>query len=509
MHDVGVTDPAQGEPGQPLRPGDPQHVGAYRLRRLLGTGGMGTVYLASGPDGQPVAVKVMNDAFRDDPQFRERFAREVSAASRVASFCTAKVLHADPKASVPYLVIEYVPGSSLHEYVRRNGPLRGNVEALAVGVAAALTAIHAVGLAHGDLKPRNVLLSPFGPKVVDFGVARIIGRTGPIGAGVFGTPGWLAPEQLAGHPPSPASDVFAWGLLVVWAATGQPAYGAKGPAGTVRAPHPAPDLAELTKVSPRLAELAGRALHPDPARRPPARDLLLSLVGRTDAPSVQAALAPLTRPLPAVQHPPVQHAPVQHVPKAPLGWRPPGPPPPPPAAFMRRRPRRRRRLFGYTLTLLLGLCLIAALRSGDGDPSADPGTGTSKRPPSRSAADGKLRFTVTGLTCGTAKVGKEPFVKHAQGQFCLLSLRVENIGKDGARVWVGNQRLYDTHNREYKADEFAVLYYEGTRPFAESVGPGNVVTGTLAYDVPKGDVAFRKLIVRDSPFSFGTTIELG
>jgi serine/threonine protein kinase len=284
MHDVVVTEAAEVQPGLPLRPGDPRTVGAYRLRRLLGTGGMGTVYLATAPDGQPVAVKVINDAFRDDPQFRERFAREVSAASRVASFCTARVLHADPAAPVPYLVIEYVPGPSLHDYVERTGPLRGNVEALAVGVVAALTAIHAVGLAHGDLKPRNVLLSQFGPKVVDFGVARIIGRTGPIGAGGFGTPGWLAPEQLAGMPPSPASDVFAWGLLVAWGATGRSPFGKHGPAGTVRAPHPAPDLAELARVSPRLAELAGRALRYDPAHRPHARDLLLSLVGRTHAP---------------------------------------------------------------------------------------------------------------------------------------------------------------------------------------------------------------------------------
>jgi hypothetical protein len=164
------------------------------------------------------------------------------------------------------------------------------------------------------------------------------------------------------------------------------------------------------------------------------------------------------------------------------------------------------------LTALLALCLIGALRNGDGDPgtSTTPpgGQSTRKAPPSRTAADGKLRFTVTELKCGAAKLGKEPIVKQAQGQFCLLTLKVENIGKNGARVWPGSQRLFDAANHEYKADDWSAVYYEGTRTFVPDVNPGNTVSGTLVYDVPKGNVAFRKLIVRDSPFSFGTTIEL-
>lgn len=217
-----LTSGAVAEPGSPLRPGDPERIGPYRLRRLLGSGGMGVVFLAETPDGGRVAVKVVHDELRPRPEFRRRFAREVTAAGRVADFCTARVLDADPQGPVPYLVTEYVTGSSLHEHVARHGSLSGpQAEALAVGVAAGLTAIHAAGLAHGDLTPGNVLLSPFGPKVIDFGLASLIEALDPTTGPSYGTPGWLAPERLAGSPPAQPADVYAWGVLVGWAATGR------------------------------------------------------------------------------------------------------------------------------------------------------------------------------------------------------------------------------------------------------------------------------------------------
>ncbi|GAB3847296.1 serine/threonine-protein kinase [Dactylosporangium cerinum] len=257
-----------GDVPAPLRAEDPATVGSYRLLGVLGVGGMGTVYLAAGPDDRRVALKVINPAWHGDPQFRQRFAAEAAAASRVAGFCTARVLDVALDGPVPHLVTEYVSGPSLHDYTTLNGPLAGQVEAVAVGVAAALTAIHAVGLVHADLSPRNVLLSPFGPKVVDFGVARLLGHAGPVGQ-LFGTPGWLAPEQERGAPPSQASDVYAWGLLVAWAGTGLK------PAGSVP-----PGLA------PGLADVVARALQDDPAARPTARQILLALVGDDDPAAV-------------------------------------------------------------------------------------------------------------------------------------------------------------------------------------------------------------------------------
>ncbi|MEV6932665.1 serine/threonine-protein kinase, partial [Dactylosporangium sp. NPDC051485] len=275
-----------GDPPAPLRADDPASVGSYRLRGLLGVGGMGTVYLAEAPDDRRVALKVINPALHGDPMFRHRFAAEAAAASRVAGFCTARVLDVALDGPVPHLVTEYVAGPSLHDYATANGPLAGQVEAVAVGVAAALTAIHAVGLVHADLSPRNVLLSPFGPKVIDFGVARLLGQSGGHhgGAGpTFGTPGWLAPEQVRGWPPSQASDVYAWGLLVAWAGTGRMPL---REAAVNRADPGEPDLIGLDTA---LADVVRRALRAEPDQRPTAQQVLLALVGQDDPAAAQVA----------------------------------------------------------------------------------------------------------------------------------------------------------------------------------------------------------------------------
>ncbi|MFD0577702.1 serine/threonine-protein kinase [Dactylosporangium darangshiense] len=403
-----------GDPPAPLRAGDPAEVGSYRLRGLLGVGGMGTVYLAEAPDGRRVALKVINPALHGDPMFRHRFAAEAAAASRVAGFCTARVLDVALDGAVAHIVTEYVAGPSLHDYATANGPLQGQVEAVAVGVAAALTAIHAVGLVHADLSPRNVLLSPFGPKVIDFGVARLLGQTGGHGPN-FGTPGWLAPEQVRGWPPSQASDVYAWGLLVGWAGTGRMPVGegASGP----------PDLAGLDES---LAGVVRRALSDDPGRRPTARQVLLALVGQDDPAAAQVAAtvrpagapgrgrragatATFAKGAAAVrpQSPPTQrfaaagHGSVPGTRVDPPGGRSaPLPPPPPPP---RRPPRRVGRgvATGVALAALLA-CLLGGLRlaesaGGRGGQAADrpPSPSPSPSPkPTKTVTDGKLRFSV-------------------------------------------------------------------------------------------------------------------
>ncbi|MFC7716698.1 serine/threonine-protein kinase [Nonomuraea recticatena] len=153
-------------------------IGGYTLLRLLGRGGMGEVHLASTPTGGLAAVKVIHPSLARDPAFQRRFSREVDAARRVARFCTAPVLDAGISGEVAYLVTEYVKGSDLAHAVREQGPFTGgNLESLAVGIATALTAIHGAGVIHRDLKPSNVLLSPLGPRVIDFGIAQLMGST--------------------------------------------------------------------------------------------------------------------------------------------------------------------------------------------------------------------------------------------------------------------------------------------------------------------------------------------
>ncbi|WP_157963735.1 serine/threonine-protein kinase [Actinocorallia populi] len=275
---------------EPLGSGDPERLGDYRLLGRLGRGGMGIVYLGQAPDGGRVAVKVITPDLADDARFRDRFRREVDAARRVQRFCTAAVLDAELESPPLYVVTQYVPGPTLDQAVRDNGPLRdADLEGLAVGMATALSAIHAAGLVHRDLKPSNVLLSPLGPRVIDFGIARTVDGEGQItrtGA-MIGTPAFLAPELLHQEPLTPAVDVFSWGCVVAFAANG-------------RSPFEAPTLPEiiyrLSHGDPVLDGLEGRlrtiveqSLSKNPQLRPTVPQLLAYLMGQPAVAPEQAA----------------------------------------------------------------------------------------------------------------------------------------------------------------------------------------------------------------------------
>ncbi|MEV3982256.1 serine/threonine-protein kinase [Nonomuraea sp. NPDC049758] len=269
--------------------GDISQIGRYRLLSVLGRGGMGTVHLAEDPTGQRVAIKVINPELSQHEQFRMRFRREADAARRVRRFCTAAVIEAALDGDLLYVVTEYVPGPNLEEAVRQSGPLRGSsLDALAVSVATALTAIHGAGVVHRDLKPSNVLLSPVGPRVIDFGIARALDTLGGVtGTGeLVGTPRYMAPEVLRGEPVSPACDVFSWGCLIAYAASGRAPFGGDTlPSIVYQVLNTEP---RLDDVDPGLRELVGAALRKDPAARPTAQQLLDHLVGRSAAPE-QAA----------------------------------------------------------------------------------------------------------------------------------------------------------------------------------------------------------------------------
>ncbi|UBU14786.1 serine/threonine-protein kinase [Nonomuraea gerenzanensis] len=255
-------------------------IGGYTLRRLLGRGGMGEVHLAATPTGGLAAVKLIHPGLASDPAFLRRFEREVAAARRVARFCTAPVLDAGIDGGVAYLVTEYVKGPDLARAVREQGPLSGgNLEALAVGVATALSAIHGAGVIHRDLKPANVLLSPLGPRVIDFGIARLVGNDALSSQAILGTPAFMAPEQVRGEALTPAADVFAWGGVIAFAGTGRLPFGGESPEAALwRITHAQPRLEGLDEGIRAIVE---RALAKDPAQRPTAQQLLAELVGGT------------------------------------------------------------------------------------------------------------------------------------------------------------------------------------------------------------------------------------
>ncbi|WP_329150106.1 protein kinase [Streptomyces niveus] len=259
---------------KPLEAGDPAVVGGYRLAAVLGTGGMGKVYLTYTPGGRPIALKVIRPEFSEDPEFRRRFQREVQSAQRVQGLYTAPVIDSDTEGSQPWLATAYVPGPSLGHAVAQHGalPLR-SVLLLSVGVAEALHVIHGAGIVHRDLKPANVLLASDGPRVIDFGIARAADTTALTGTGVsVGTPSFMAPEQASAGTVSPATDIFALGQIAAYAAIGSPAYG-EGSSHAVlyRIVHEDPDL---SRVPAELLPLVTRCLTRDPAGRPSLTEII-------------------------------------------------------------------------------------------------------------------------------------------------------------------------------------------------------------------------------------------
>lgn len=261
---------------KPLEPGDPTRLGRFELLGRLGAGGQGVVYLGRGtqPGEEQVAVKVLRSSA--DVTVLQRLARELEAIHQVQPFVTARVIEASIQGDVRYIVSEFIDGPSLQERVDARGPLNeGELQRLAVGTATALTAIHGVGVVHRDFKPANVLLGPDGPRVVDFGIARVTDAT-TITSGVIGTPSYVAPEQLAGERPTSAVDMFAWALTMSFAATGRLAFSADTVQGVIyRVLYEEPDL---TGVPPSLLPVIRQCLSKDPRQRPTARDVLLRLV---------------------------------------------------------------------------------------------------------------------------------------------------------------------------------------------------------------------------------------
>ncbi|MFJ8649239.1 PQQ-binding-like beta-propeller repeat protein [Streptomyces sp. NPDC093546] len=261
----------------PLTHDDPRQLGAYRLIARLGSGGMGTVYLARSLTGRTAALKTMHAHIAGDPAFRTRFRLEVDAARVIGGVHGARVFDADPSAATPWMATEYLLGPPLDEAVASFGPLpEPAVRALGAGLCRALARLHASEVVHRDLKPSNIMVTAEGPKVIDLGIARAIGddrltRTGA----AAGTPAFMSPEQATGEEHTPAGDVFALASVLVHAATGHGPFGTGQPADILyRVRYAEPDL---TGVPEALLPALTRCLAKDPAQRPSTMELAAQL----------------------------------------------------------------------------------------------------------------------------------------------------------------------------------------------------------------------------------------
>jgi len=263
---------------EPLRRWDPEQVGGFTLLGRLGAGAMGQVYLGRSAAGRLVAVKTIKAELAEEADFRTRFGQEVAAARRVSGAFTAAVVAADSEADVPWLATVYVPAPTLSQLVQACGPIPPQaVRWLAAGCAEALDSIHGVGLVHRDLKPSNVLVSPDGPRVIDFGVARAAERIQlTVTRGSVGTPAYMAPEQARDtRQATSASDVYALGATMLFAATGHPPYHGETVMDVLVCLATGPP--DLDGLPAELADVVSACLARDPRNRPTAAALLARL----------------------------------------------------------------------------------------------------------------------------------------------------------------------------------------------------------------------------------------
>ena len=246
----------------------------YRLLELVGSGGMAAVY--RGMDTllqRRVAVKVLREGFASDPAFLARFRREAQAAARLDHLNVVTVYDVGQDGDRHYIVMEYVDGQDLKTLIRQKGRLSvDETLSITIQVCAGVGHAHKAGLIHCDIKPQNVLVTGDGrAKVVDFGIARALSESGITESEtVWGSPLYFAPEQAAGEPPSPASDVYSIGVIMYEMLAGSPPFQAEKPAALalMHMREEPPQLAARNpQVPPQLEWIVRKVLAKEPSVR--------------------------------------------------------------------------------------------------------------------------------------------------------------------------------------------------------------------------------------------------
>lgn len=286
-----------GSGAKPLESRDPRRIGSFRLLGVLGSGGMGRVYLGVAPQddapqdvapqddkqagpgaGHYAAVKQVLPELAADTAFLGHFGHELDNLGRLPAGTSARLLASDRTHRPPWFATEYIPGITLSDAMRlHKDPLPADsLWRLLRDAAAGLRTVHAADIVHRDLKPSNVMLTLDGVTLIDFGVARAADQSRLTRTGmVVGTPAYMAPEQaIANQTLTGAADVFALGSLVLYAANGRPPFGdGSGLDLLYRIVHEAPDFGRLPETDPELAEVLKSCLAKEAADRPTTDEL--------------------------------------------------------------------------------------------------------------------------------------------------------------------------------------------------------------------------------------------
>jgi serine/threonine-protein kinase len=265
----------------------------YRLDERLGAGGMGVVYRGVELDGErPVAIKFLHEAFAGIPDLVKRFDREVSALRRVKHPNLAAILDSGVQGGVPYLVMELHHGKSLADLIERGALPPKRAVALAREVLAGVSAAHACGVVHRDLKPDNILLDGDQVHILDFGLAKMVsgtdaGATQLTNTGLaMGTPGYMAPEQARGTTVDHRADLYSVGVILYHMVVGRKPFVSESAMAVMRMhmddpPMPPRRAAPDAKLSIALERVILRALEKEPARRWPSADAFADALEQT------------------------------------------------------------------------------------------------------------------------------------------------------------------------------------------------------------------------------------
>ncbi|WP_411122652.1 protein kinase domain-containing protein [Streptomyces sp. x-19] len=489
-----------------LRAGDPVEIGGYPLEARLGSGGMGTVFLARTSSGRPVAIKLIHPQLAADDEFRIRFRQEVAAARRVSGAFTAAVVDAATEAEQPWMATTYIQGHTLARRIATKGPVTGaELRRLAIGLAEALRDIHRVEVVHRDLKPSNVVLSPEGPRVIDFGISRAVNQqTLTITGRVIGTPPFMSPEQLqAPRDVGPRSDVFSLGTLLAYAATGHGPFDADSPyLAAYQVVHEEPSLEDVPVA---LRTVVESCLAKEPDGRPSAHELLVLLrdlpadLGQTDAGGVGTGR---TRDMITQHH---VATPATPAPTAPTATAAPAAPTTTPAdpdtgsvdtPTGRRLPRRWRPVLAAAVAVTVVAIGggVAALTAGGFGGNSGGDKGNSAAAPSAALPNGFTPWheTVPG---GRPDIPDElRCVAHGDALFCgggsVVATRIR--AGDGSRVWTAKSPGVPVNNTYLVgATDDTVLGYRFAAQNAPQGPPSEVValdanTGRELWSVPSG-----------------------